>query len=525
MAYQSLLVQRRRALHRAVGDAIEELYADRLADHYEELAHHFLLAEAWAEAFDYLVRSGDKARDAYANETALDFYARALDAGARAGAEVPLARLLDVYRRRGRLWVLLSRYPEAIADLEAMLARAQAAGDRRAEGQALAELAFAHYATLSGDHAPHMRRYAEAAAAVAQETGDEHVLARASFVLGLYEQVNGELDTSARYFSDAMRIAQARGYQDTAGPSLVMLGAAANWRGDFPRAIELTQQAEVVAREAHDTFHEHLSLAFRCLAHAALGEYGEALVVIHDALAKARERNLAFNIGRLTNSLGWVHQEVGDFTSALEYDREGLDLGKRHNIPNVEISSLINLGSDHVALGQPRQALTVLEETHGRIEKAFGAHRWRWAMRVVVPLAGALLALGEPGRALEHVERGLALARRTRCLKYVALLLALRAEIALAQGDSERAEADAREALQAAQAIGYPTATWQTAHLLGRVLAARGRTADAAAALELAVRTLDTTRSRVPGDAMRRALDAWPRVHAALEDLERLRRA
>ena len=46
VAYNSLLVQRRRELHRAVGDAIEELYADRLADHYEELAHHFVTARS-----------------------------------------------------------------------------------------------------------------------------------------------------------------------------------------------------------------------------------------------------------------------------------------------------------------------------------------------------------------------------------------------------------------------------------------------------------------------------------------------
>jgi hypothetical protein len=41
VAYQSLLVQRRKELHRAVGYAIEDLYPDRLADHYEELVHHF----------------------------------------------------------------------------------------------------------------------------------------------------------------------------------------------------------------------------------------------------------------------------------------------------------------------------------------------------------------------------------------------------------------------------------------------------------------------------------------------------
>src|SRR5207249_9059708 len=47
VAYNSLLVQRRKELHRAVGYAIEELYPDRLADHYEELAHHFAQGEEW----------------------------------------------------------------------------------------------------------------------------------------------------------------------------------------------------------------------------------------------------------------------------------------------------------------------------------------------------------------------------------------------------------------------------------------------------------------------------------------------
>src|SRR5262249_24547593 len=47
VAYQSLLVQRRKELHRAVGRAIEDLYPDRLAEHYQELAHHFVEGEQW----------------------------------------------------------------------------------------------------------------------------------------------------------------------------------------------------------------------------------------------------------------------------------------------------------------------------------------------------------------------------------------------------------------------------------------------------------------------------------------------
>ena len=44
VAYNSLLVQRRKELHRTIGLAIEELYADRLAEQYEVLAYHFARA-------------------------------------------------------------------------------------------------------------------------------------------------------------------------------------------------------------------------------------------------------------------------------------------------------------------------------------------------------------------------------------------------------------------------------------------------------------------------------------------------
>jgi class 3 adenylate cyclase/tetratricopeptide (TPR) repeat protein len=61
VAYNSLLVQRRKVLHRSIGLAIEELYADRLAEHHEMLAHHFGRAEEWEKALHYLRQAGAKA--------------------------------------------------------------------------------------------------------------------------------------------------------------------------------------------------------------------------------------------------------------------------------------------------------------------------------------------------------------------------------------------------------------------------------------------------------------------------------
>ena len=192
VAYHSLLIQRRKELHRAVGYAIEELYPDRLVNHFEELAHHFVQGEAWEKAFDYLLLAGDKAKNAYANQTALDFYARALAVAPRIVPSIPARRITEIYQRRGQVYLLLSRYPEAIAEAEHMRSHARAVGDRQSEGEALADLALYHYMTSSWGHMPQAQRLGEEALGIAQEIGDERVVARSLIALSAVDQAHGK---------------------------------------------------------------------------------------------------------------------------------------------------------------------------------------------------------------------------------------------------------------------------------------------------------------------------------------------
>ena len=78
VAYQSLLLQRRKDLHRAVGEAIEELYLDRLEEHYTELAHHFSQGEVWDKALVYCRQAGEKAMAQSAYREAVTAFEQAL---------------------------------------------------------------------------------------------------------------------------------------------------------------------------------------------------------------------------------------------------------------------------------------------------------------------------------------------------------------------------------------------------------------------------------------------------------------
>jgi tetratricopeptide (TPR) repeat protein len=240
---------------------------------------------------------------------------------------------------------------------------------------------------------------------------------------------------------------------------------------------------------------------------------------------KSRERTNSFIIGRLTNTLGWLYQELGDFRRAVEYDREAAEMGRQAKNANVEVSSLINLSLDHLALGEPRKALALMEDTRERVEKyAFGAHRWRWSNHLSLYLCEALMALDERDRAMEQADKALRQARSTGSMKYEGRARALRGQILLEVGRPADARRELAEALALARRIRYPTLTWQAAHLLAVAHAAAGAVDDAAIPARLVVDTLDDITARLPDASLRQTFLGWRRVETAREDAERLLR-
>jgi predicted ATPase len=61
VAYSSLLVERRRVLHERVGNAIEELFSNRLDEHSGELAYHYSRSSNAEKALTYLRSAGELA--------------------------------------------------------------------------------------------------------------------------------------------------------------------------------------------------------------------------------------------------------------------------------------------------------------------------------------------------------------------------------------------------------------------------------------------------------------------------------
>jgi tetratricopeptide (TPR) repeat protein len=78
VAYGGVLQERRQALHARIVESIERLYADRLVEQVDLLAHHSSRAGLGAKAVSYLHQAGERAVGRSANREALVFLEQAL---------------------------------------------------------------------------------------------------------------------------------------------------------------------------------------------------------------------------------------------------------------------------------------------------------------------------------------------------------------------------------------------------------------------------------------------------------------
>jgi tetratricopeptide (TPR) repeat protein len=77
-AYGSLLERHRRTYHSAVGQALEELYGDRLEEVAELLALHFGRSAEAEKSIDYAILAAEKSQRRWANSEALNYFNDAL---------------------------------------------------------------------------------------------------------------------------------------------------------------------------------------------------------------------------------------------------------------------------------------------------------------------------------------------------------------------------------------------------------------------------------------------------------------
>jgi class 3 adenylate cyclase/tetratricopeptide (TPR) repeat protein len=416
VTYGSVLQERRRALHASIAEAIERLYANRLEEHVEALAHHAFHGEMWDRATRHLRHAGARAFCRSASREAVTHLERALAALHRMPESPSVtADDIDVRLELRNALLPLGDIPSMFVHLHAAEECAGAIGDDRRLGWVLAYLSVCLAAAGHQDEAIVRGRKA---LALATTVDDEGLGVMSRFFLGLASLCGGDLGAGVDLFRHV----------------------STTLSGD--RAAERFGEPGPPAQFA---------TAFLGWSLAELGRFDEAVRAGEESLRLAQAIDQPFTLMHGYFGAGIPYLTRGDFARAIPPLERGLAVCRatENHLWAGEIAA--DLGLAYTRVGRVQDAPAVLEFALEEAE-ATGV-RFTYA-RQLAHIGEAYLLAGQRDEATRLVATALEAARAQKRPGQEAAALRLSAEIAASERSSARAEADYERAMALASAIG-----------------------------------------------------------------------
>jgi tetratricopeptide (TPR) repeat protein len=490
VAYQSLLVQRRKELHRAVGRAIEELYPDRVAEHYEELAHHFVEGEQWDEAFRYSVLAGDRAAHAFASVEARRHYTQALEVATRARPAPGDRELAAVHEKLGGVLFVLAEFEAAVVEFERALALIRRFGDRKQEVATLLGLANVYN---WGHKIADVFTTVNAALALATEIGDTAGQAGCHALRGEARGgVYGPTLEAMRDTSEAVRLARESGDARLLAQCLTFAGRHLEWHGEYDAAVAHLREGLELAHREHAGYLVGLSLYHLGHADLARGHYEGALEQYRRLLDYAEAAGDKLYLARLPNLFGGVSLELYDLDEAIRFNTEGDETSRRlWPWPEPRGHSLWKLGLAHLYRGNHGHAERAFREAEALRElDTWG--RWTWEISLWRSRGELALAERKYDEAWTWATRSFEAATQCRQRKHATRALRLQGQILAAQGHVGEATRVLRLSVDHARELGTAREAWMGHAALGQVFMRLGQDQAAEAQLTAAAETIES---------------------------------
>ena len=276
VAYKSLLNKKRKDIHKKIGKAVEQIYAERLDEFYEMLAYHFTEGGHTEKAIRYWQRAGQRAVQLSANAEAISHLTKGLEM---------LKTMPDTSERIQQELILQTTLGPALM-------------------------------AAKGPGAPEVEKAYGRAKKLCQQVGETPQLFSVLFGLWRFYIFRARLQT-ARELAEQL-LTFALGNQDSGFllEARFTLGGTLFWHGDFDSAREHLEQAfDLYDTQQH---HSHIFLygqdpAVVCLSYMAfvlwiLGYPDQALKKTREALNQAKECTHLFSLAYALFGAAIVHQ-------------------------------------------------------------------------------------------------------------------------------------------------------------------------------------------------------------------------
>jgi tetratricopeptide (TPR) repeat protein/ribosomal protein L31 len=520
VTYETLLQRQQRELHRAVGQAVEDLQPEAV----ERLAYHYSRGAVRDKALIYLDKAARKAQRNYANQTALNYYNQALALeerwewlkgklevlhilGQREDERATLGRMegvpdvpaFDSAYRWGHYYEAVGEYSQSRDAIEQAMETFREESDIAGQARCLARLGSV--ARRQGDLDGAKDWYQRALHTLRDEDAYLDTKIQALNGLGFVHRQKSDYGEARECYHQALALSRASGNRLEEAQALNDLGVTAFYQRDFPEARTCHQKALEIRRTIGDRAGEGASLGNLALVTRDAGDYGQAQDYLSEALTIQQTVGNRWDEANVWNDMGIVYLLAGDLPGARGCFEKALKLSREMGAEGIQAYFLGNLGLVVRDLGDLAEAEKLLAEGLALAEKQgdknlialFLSH-----LGVVSLLAGRL------EEALWRAETALSIRRDLDLRVWTTADLTTLASAYLARDDMPQALDHARQALAIldecnGEGAEYPHRDYFVCY---QVLAADGQVLAARAALASAYRLVMTQAEKIIDPAL-----------------------
>ena len=386
VAYNNLLLKRRKEIHDRIGNAIEKLYSERLEEFCEMLAYHYTKSENKEKAYHYLKASGLKAARSSSCWEAFRFFRDAIGIlKAQDSTPTNLAEQIEITLHM--IYPMLSLgFPEDSL-----------------------------YMLQNGE-------------SIAKEIRDINSLTSLCSTIGLYFSIKGDTMRGLQYNEECFRIAEQQQNIDLIAPVAFDLCSNYIARGEFLKMTTLVPGIMKRLLESHkesESFGRGYNLysalaAFDGFSNSYLGNYEKGRLMFDKGLAYAEKIGNLFCLGLIEVFYGYSFCHQGDGERALPHFQKAISHLEKGQIFVVLGLAWSGVGWAHYFMGHPDKALPYLEKgleihTDANVTYNLSVHHWF--------LSAVHCDLGNLDIAHSHAEEALRLAEINHEIYYTGVAM------------------------------------------------------------------------------------------------------
>jgi DNA-binding CsgD family transcriptional regulator/tetratricopeptide (TPR) repeat protein len=351
---QRMSMERRRTLHRAIGQALERCYGHEAPAHAAELAAHYAASDERAATLQWSLLAGEEAKRQQAQQRAISHLRLALqlrEEGVMPPAEATLKvpTISQLYLTIGELWSQVGELEQATRAFQQVLAR----------GEPMENVLKARLHRALADIYRMQARYEQAIS---------HLQAARELLIDVSNGTDQiSLPVPPIRFSASLERKVAIQERVNSGEQILMLQAQAS----LDVLLNHGQEAEEGLWRAHQiatTLGDRSSQAFSLHMIGWICGWGER---IHEAIRLQQQAHqLYLTVGDPyraalgAQGLGIIYQTLGEMEAAERYTQRGIELARRYGASYVIGWLTWNQGIRALMQGEWEKSATLLQQAY-----------------------------------------------------------------------------------------------------------------------------------------------------------------